>query len=172
MKRMTLVTAIAIGATMLIGSIAGAAKTDQTAKQAAKAECRAAKAADKAAFKATYGSMAECVKGEKAESADELRNAAQESRSEEEADPAAFAETYGSNYSGKNAFGKCVSSKVKAEQEADVEEFDNAAQECRTERNADRDAFKETYGSNKNGKNAFGKCVSSKVKEDSEEVPA
>jgi hypothetical protein len=174
MKRMTLVTAIAVGATMLLGSIAGAAKPDMTAKQAAKAECKALKKADKAAFKATYKSMDRCVRGEKPESSEEIRNASQECRAEEAADPAAFAENYGSNYSGKNAFGKCVSSKVKADKADDVEEFDNAAQECRDERNADRDAFKETYGSNKNGKNAFGKCVSSKVQEDddSEEEPA
>ena len=178
MKRTTLVTAIAISATMLLGSIAGATKPDSkpekpvTAKAAAKAECRAAKQADKAAFKATYGSMARCVKGEKGESGEEIQNASQECRAEEEADPAAFAEKYGTNYNNENAFGKCVSSKVKEDQAEDVEEFDNAAQECRAERNADRDAFKETYGTNKNGKNAFGKCVSSKVKEDGEEDPA
>ncbi len=46
---------------------------------------------------------------------------------------------------------------------ADVETFANAAQECRAERDADEALFAETYGSNKNGKNAFGKCVSGKV---------
>ena len=38
----------------------------------------------------------------------------------------------------------------------------NAAQQCRAERAADIDAFREKYGTNKNKRNAFGKCVSSK----------
>lgn len=41
-----------------------------------------------------------------------------------------------------------------------------ASQECRAERDAlGADAFKEEYGTGKNGKNAFGKCVSKTVKE-------
>jgi hypothetical protein len=40
----------------------------------------------------------------------------------------------------------------------------NAAKECKTERAADPAAFAEKYGANKNKKNAFGKCVSSKTK--------
>jgi len=39
----------------------------------------------------------------------------------------------------------------------------NAAKECRSERGttaATREAFRVKYGTNKNGKNAFGKCVS------------
>ena len=39
----------------------------------------------------------------------------------------------------------------------------NAAKECRAERGgtaATREAFRVKYGTNKNGKNAFGKCVS------------
>ena len=43
--------------------------------------------------------------------------------------------------------------------------FKNAAKECKAERKEDPDAFKEKYGTNKNGKNAFGKCVSSKRSE-------
>jgi hypothetical protein len=148
----------------MMSAVAAAEKPDLSAKQLAKAQCKAAKKADKAAFKATYGSMGACVKGTKDEASDEVKNASQECRAERDADEALFTETYGSNKNGKNAFGKCVSSKVKAEDEADVEEFANAADECRAERDADADAFGTTYGSNKNGKNAFGKCVSSKVK--------
>ena len=128
MKRTTLMTAIVLGAVMLLGSIAGAAKPDLTAKQAAKAECKAAKKADKAAFKATYGSMARCVKGEKPESAEEIRNASQECRAERDADAAAFAEQYGSNKNGKNAFGKCVSSKVKQAEE-DTEDTEDTEED-------------------------------------------
>ncbi len=164
MKRMTVVVAALVGSVLMMSVVAGAAKPDLSAKETARAQCKAAKKADRTAFKATYGSMGACIKGERAESSDELKNASQECRAERDADADAFAETYGSNKNGKNAFGKCVSGKVKAEDEADVEEFANAADECRAERDADADAFAETYGSNKNGKNAFGKCVSGKVK--------
>jgi hypothetical protein len=43
-----------------------------------------------------------------------------------------------------------------------------AQQECRTERGTtdeSREAFREKYGTNKNKRNAFGKCVSKKAKE-------
>ena len=51
-------------------------------------------------------------------------------------------------------------------------EFKNAAKECRAEREADPDAFEETYGTNGNKKNAFGKCVSTKVQDEyEEEIP-
>ncbi len=43
----------------------------------------------------------------------------------------------------------------------------NASRECRAEREQiGVEAFNEKYGSNENKRNAFGKCVSSKVKED------
>jgi len=43
----------------------------------------------------------------------------------------------------------------------------NAAKECRALRgssDASREAFAQKYGTNKNGKNAFGKCVSRTAK--------
>jgi hypothetical protein len=40
----------------------------------------------------------------------------------------------------------------------------NAAKACKAKRAEDPDAFAEEYGTNKNRKNAFGKCVSSKAK--------
>ena len=51
----------------------------------------------------------------------------------------------------------------------------NAAKECKAERaEIGGEAFREKYGSNKNGKNAFGKCVASKKKkqDDGEEPVA
>ena len=44
----------------------------------------------------------------------------------------------------------------------------NAAKECDAERDGGREAFEEKYGTNKNKKNAFGKCVSEKAHEDAE----
>ena len=46
---------------------------------------------------------------------------------------------------------------------------ENAAQDCKAERTADPAAFTEKYGTNKNKKNAHGKCVSSKATEATEE---
>lgn len=48
----------------------------------------------------------------------------------------------------------------------------NASAECRTERgttDATREAFRVKYGTNKNGKNAFGKCVSKHAKDEKSE---
>ena len=55
---------------------------------------------------------------------------------------------------------------------ATPEEIQNAAQECRAEREADAAVFAETYGTNDNDRNAFGKCVSTKVHEDEAVTPA
>ncbi len=41
------------------------------------------------------------------------------------------------------------------------EEFKNAAKACKAERALDPEAFREKYGTNRNGANAFGNCVSS-----------
>jgi hypothetical protein len=46
---------------------------------------------------------------------------------------------------------------------------ENAAQDCKAERTADPAAFTEKYGTNKNKKNAYGKCVSGKAQEATEE---
>jgi hypothetical protein len=50
-------------------------------------------------------------------------------------------------------------------------ELKNAAQECRAERDsAGVEAFNIQYGTNPNKKNAFGKCVSGKAKEATDEA--
>jgi hypothetical protein len=92
---------------------------------------------------------------------------------------AAFTETYGTNKNKKNAFGKCVSSKSKGDDDEDEDEVDedknekkdkvNASKTCNAERGttaASTTAFTETYGTNKNKKNAFGKCVSKHAKKE------
>jgi hypothetical protein len=45
----------------------------------------------------------------------------------------------------------------------------NAAKECKAERAADPAAFTKKYGTNKNGKNAYGKCVSAKARHATEQ---
>ncbi len=169
MKRITTtLVALLVGGLMLAAAAGAAKPATPGPKDTAKAECLAQKKADKRAFKATYGkgAMRTCVKGEKSNASTTIKNAAKECKAERAADPEAFGTTYGTGKHGKNAFGKCVSTKVKAQQDADVAEFKNAAKECKAERQADPDTFKSTYGSGKNGRNALGKCVSTKVKED------
>jgi len=76
-----------------------------------------------------------------------------------------FKLTYGAVKSMAKAKKACLAkSGVVAETE-----LKNAAQECKAEREAGAEAFNEQYGTNANKKNAFGKCVSGKAKEATEE---
>jgi hypothetical protein len=176
---------IGVIAALLLPATA-AAKPNRAERQAAKAECKAERGKTRdtrKAFKAKYHSFRACVRQkaaeEEAENDKAHKNAAKECRAERSEDPAAFREKYGTNENKKNAFGKCVSQKASekkaaldaedeedaedAEDEEDADESKNAAQECAAERDQDPAAFQEKYGENKNGKNAFGKCVSSKT---------
>jgi len=159
-----------------------AAKTSKADKQEAKRECRAERGttdATREAFKAKWGGFGHCLhqkaREAKAERKAARRNAAKDCREERgdtDASIAAFRDKYGTNASKKNAFGKCVSQKAKAKRQeqdqedaAEAETAKNAAQECDAERSADRKTFEDTYGTNHNKKNAFGKCVSQKAHE-------
>jgi hypothetical protein len=157
----------AIAATALPVASATAGQPDHptSAKDAAAKQCAAEKKADKAAFKTTYGehAMRACVKGETPEAQDELKNAAKECKAAESDDPTGFATAWGD---GKNAYGKCVSGTVKAENKADVAEFKNAAKECKAAKSDDPEAFATAWG---DGKNAYGKCVSATAKAADEE---
>jgi hypothetical protein len=79
------------------------------------------------------------------------------------ADRAAFKATF-----GKHAMRKCIKGEPVETSETTPAEFKNAAKECRAERAADPALFQETHGTNGNKRNAFGKCVSGKVKDDEE----
>jgi hypothetical protein len=79
----------------------------------------------------------------------------------------------------KNAYGKCVSNQAKNNSEDADQAHSNAAKDCKAER-AQSDAdfgathggktFAQQYGTGKNGKNAFGKCVSQKAHENKAEA--
>jgi hypothetical protein len=143
--------------------------------------------AKKVTVKNAYGKCVSNQAKNNAEDADQAHsNAAKEckaERAQSDADFGAthggntFAQQYGSGKNGKNAFGRCVSQKAKANRaEAAQENKDevSAAKQCKAEQ-AQSDAdfgashggktFTQQYGTNKNGKNAFGKCVSQKAKE-------
>ncbi|MEA2413001.1 MAG: hypothetical protein QOC77_3562 [Thermoleophilaceae bacterium] len=122
------------------------AKDDQQAHSNAAKDCKAEQAQSDADFAAAHGGKT-------------------------------FTQQYGTGKNGKNAYGRCVSQKAKANR-ADAAQKNkdelNAAKQCKAEK-AQSDAefsaahggktFTQQYGTNKNGKNAFGKCVSSKAKE-------
>jgi len=102
-------------------------------------------------------------------------NAAKQCRAERgstDATREAFRVKYATNKSGKNAFGKCVSATSKEEKTESEAVVQNASKECKAERDLDAVAFSEKYGTNKNAKNAFGKCVSAKAKENETEEDA
>jgi hypothetical protein len=75
----------------------------------------------------------------------------------------------------KNAYGKCVSATANKHASKDAAQEkaakSNAAKDCKAERDDaafadshDGKTFAEFYGTGKNGKNAYGKCVSAKAK--------
>ena len=89
---------------------------------------------------------------------------------------AAFEMKYGTNKNKKNALGKCVSSKSKGDDDKDAADADksknetNASKKCKADRGttaASIAAFEMKYGTNKNKKNALGKCVSKSAKQKS-----
>ena len=184
-----------LGAALLVlpaGAVAkphGTDKPDNADKRAAIKQCKAERGKSKAtrkAFKAKYHSFSRCVRQNAAEEHAEkkaaLRNAAKECKAER-SDPdfaathdgKSFQEFYGTGKHGKNAYGKCVSTKAREHKEAadeadqqEVTAFKNAAHQCKAEQGDPGFAaahggksFDEFYGTNHNKRNAFGKCVSS-----------
>jgi hypothetical protein len=82
-----------------------------------------------------------------------------------------FTKAYGTNKNGKNAYGKCVSKKAREEATERSDATKNAAKQCKAEQadsnfaaTHDGKTFDQFYGTNKNGNNAYGKCVSQKAK--------
>ncbi|MGI8580416.1 MAG: hypothetical protein ACR2K9_07715 [Solirubrobacteraceae bacterium] len=83
----------------------------------------------------------------------------------------AFGKAYGTNHNRRNAFGKCVSHRSSANEAVEATSHSNAAKACKAERDDatfadshDGKTFAQVYGTNENGHNAFGKCVSGKAK--------
>ncbi len=164
---------------LVLPSAALAGPGGKDRKNAAR-ECRAERTAmgvDN--FRDKYGAnrnkrnaLGKCVsrttREERAERRAARRNAAKECKAERLADPAAFREKYGTNKKKSNAYGKCVSQMAKQKKDeaddADKQERD-AAKKCKAEKREDPAAFRAKYGTNRNKRNAFGKCVSAMVKE-------
>ncbi len=76
-----------------------------------------------------------------------------------------FAQLYGKGKNGSNAFARCVATVAKANRQAEQQERLNPARTCRALRTQlTLSLFAQTYGKNANGRNAFGKCVSTTAK--------
>jgi hypothetical protein len=158
---------------LAITASAAASATPTPAQQAAAVkQCTTERTAmGVAPFKLLYGTNAnksnafgKCVSKLAGQNAKNQANAAAQCRTERDADAAAFAAKYGTGKKHANAFGNCVSGKAKSAAAQQVQATDNAAKACWNERKADPGAFKTKYGTNANKSNAFGKCVSGKVK--------
>jgi hypothetical protein len=172
MKKITLVTGL-VFALVLPAAAVAAPSPDSADKRAAMKECKALRgqtAATREAFRALQRSFVACVKAKSREEAQE----------EQTAHKNAAKECKAQGLTGR-AFGKCVSQQAR-ENEGEADQQDqqdataqkNAAKECATERESlGSDVFAEQYGTNANNKNAFGKCVSKKAREnETEEQPA
>ena len=148
---MKTLSAVIVLAAVLVLPAGAVAKPDASDKRAAIAQCKSERGKSKAtrrAFKATYHSFSRCIHQNAAEEHAEkkaaLKNAAKECKAERaDADfPAThdgktFQEFYGTGKHGRNAYGKCVSTKARAlkakedeADKADVAEFKNAAKQC------------------------------------------
>jgi|SRR5215217_783310 len=178
----TIATAAALAALMVPAT--AAAKPSKADKQEARSECQAERGttdATREAFAVRYDNWGDCVRqrarAARAERRDARENAAQACREERGTTAEsrqAFKDQYGENANKKHAFGKCVSEKARAardEEDAEdsqqIEERQNAAEQCDAERGEtpdSRQAFRDQYGTNANKKNAFGKCVSEKAR--------
>jgi ribosomal protein S20 len=160
MKKITLVAGLAL---ILVVPATSVAKPtpDKGDKRAAKTECKTLRGhsdATREAFRTQFRNFAACVKA----------HAADEAQEEQSAHTNAAKDCKAEGLHGRE-FGKCVSEKAKAkEHEADAQdqqdatEFKNAAKECDSMRDTDAAAFAAQYGT---AKNAFGKCVSQKARE-------
>jgi len=166
---------LAVTAFLALPALAVAGSPPSPASQAAAVkQCTTERNASPAAFKLLYGTppnrsnaFGKCVSKLAQQNEQEHSNAAAQCRTERSSDPTAFATTYGTGSKHRNAFGNCVSKKAKAAAAARVEATVNAAKSCWTERKAGLAAFKTRYGTNADKSNAFGKCVSGKVKQSS-----
>jgi hypothetical protein len=109
--------------------VSARAKANSQAKSDAVKTCTTEQAADATAFKAKYGTgkngnnaYGKCVSAKaKTQSATEQKaiiSAAKSCKAERTSDPAAFKAKYGTNANKSNAYGKCVSAKAKAQQDA------------------------------------------------------
>jgi hypothetical protein len=165
-----------VTAVMVVPALALAGPSPNASdKAAAQKQCAAERDAMPAtAFKLLYGTNADksnafgkCVSRRASQNAQNRATASAQCSTEQNADATAFAAKYGQGPQHKNAFVRCVAMKARAAAAAQVTATIKASKACWTERKANPTAFKANYGTNASKSNAFGKCVSAKVKHSS-----
>jgi hypothetical protein len=180
MKTLTTLTLIGTVALSATAFADGSTSSSSSSVPSAEKQCRTERSEMGVdVFRQTYGTnknkrnaFGKCVSKRARATTDAAteakQNASKECTAEETADPAAFAAKYGTGNHGANAHGKCVSQKARSETAStvrhEVKADVNAAKTCKAERKADPAAFADKYGTNKNKRNAFGKCVSTQAK--------
>ncbi|HEX8103699.1 MAG TPA: hypothetical protein VF533_13870 [Solirubrobacteraceae bacterium] len=145
--------------------VAAAQDEPPTPKQNAAQACKAEqKAMGEETFAQTYGTnknkknaFGKCVSARKKEAKSEAKSAKQECK--------AAAKAIEDKAERKAARKACVKHEVKSEMKETTEERTSAADTCKKEQAADKEAFEAKYGTNANKRNAFGKCVSAQAKQ-------
>lgn len=165
MKKLTI--ALGLVAMLALPGVASAA-SKQEVRDAAR-QCRADRAAmGVEQFNAQYGNLGRCIR-QKVRAARAAERAARRQ---------AKRKCREEGLRGR-ALARCIRAEVReelAQVRAEAREERNAARECRAELEAmGEEAFREQYGTNRNKRNAFGKCVSAVVQDgddDAGEQPA
>ena len=162
---------LAAGGCMAIPAVALADDAPSADTSAVKACKQLRSEMGSGAFKAAFGTkrnrknaFGKCVSKTSRGQDDDRESASKDCKAERAGDPAAFATKYGTNKNGRNALGKCVSKKSKESDEERTDTTVSASKQCKAERKDDAEAFTKEYGTNENGRNAFGKCVSRTAK--------
>jgi hypothetical protein len=126
MRNRLIASAACVGLLLVAAPVAmatpGGGQSGSHSSSAVAKACAAAKKADRDALWGKHA-MRECIRagreaGGGEEGVTEATNAAQDCRAAQEADPAGFTTTWGTNGNQRNAFGKCVSATVQADDEA------------------------------------------------------
>jgi hypothetical protein len=142
--------------------------------------CKALRTTMGAQFASAYKTLGACIAQKSQQAAVNAQNAAKQCKAEmaltETAFAAAhggktFAQQYGLNINSKNAYGKCVSTKVNAAAQQQLSAEIGAAKQCKAMMN---DAaftaahggktFKDFFGTGAQKRNAFGRCVAQLAK--------
>jgi hypothetical protein len=142
--------------------------------------CKALRTTMGAQFASAYKTLGACISEKSQQAAVNVQNAAKQCKAEmamtESAFAAAhggktFAQQYGVNVNSKNAYGKCVSTRVNAAAQQQLTAEITASKQCKTMM-ADAafatahggKTFKEFFGTGAQKRNAFGRCVAQLAK--------
>ena len=177
-----LLTSCALICVAAVPATASAADPTPAQFKNASKYCKALKAASGANFATLYKNHGKCVSTvakSKAKKDDQQAATAKTNASKtckaERGNTAQSRAAFNAKYGQKgNGIGKCVSQQAKQErteaekqEKAEDQNRISAAKQCKTERGStteSKQAFAVKYGTNKNKKNAFGKCVSKTAK--------